>query len=94
MGPVARLRSLGQESGRQKFFDKRDFDDWRCKVIWVVVSASINTFVGCDVMTFAHGSSRQNCVFLVFFASTGLHGPHSSQIERHAHELELGPCLL
>lgn len=33
-------------------------------------------------------------LFPAFPASPGLHGPHTAQIKRHAHELELGFCLL
>jgi hypothetical protein len=59
-----------------------------------VVNASVSSCVGGDAGGVALDSVRQIYVFLAWFASAGLHGSHSAQIERQAHELELGLCLL
>jgi hypothetical protein len=60
----------------------------------VLVNASINTCVGGDAMVAKPSPTKRIRAFLAFFASTPLHGCHSAQIERHAHELELGLRLL
>ena len=58
-----------------------------------MVIASINTCIGGGAMAGALDPARLVYVFLACSASTGLHGTHSAQIERHANELELGLCL-
>jgi len=47
-----------------------------------------------DAVSVNSVSAQQICDFLAFFASAGLHRPHSAQIERHANELELSLCFL
>ena len=59
-----------------------------------MVSASLDACVGGDAMAIAPGSTRHISVFPATFASAGLHGPHSAQIERQTHELELGLCFM
>jgi len=58
------------------------------------VNDCVITCVGGDAVGVALDSARQIYVFLAWFALAGLHGSHSAQIERQAHELELGLCLL
>ena len=57
-------------------YEKGDFDHWRRKVVWVVVSPSVSTCVDGEAMAIAPGPVQYSWVFLASFFLTGLQDPY------------------